>query len=380
MIQISIVIQTYTTKTHKTPARSRTCLFGEGGILKFKMAENLSEELDNRKVQSSDERPGFREELLEFWNLIPDKAVFFALFAAWSLLFHFYGNSTFGYVDTSSLFGWMKYSYGVTPDDEHGALIPLVVLGLIWWKRDQLVQVEKEGAWWPLGLVLLAIVLHWAGFVVQQVRISIVAYFLGLYGWIGMVWGRKFLQAIFFPYFLFAFCVPISTLAEFITFPLRMVVTVCSVAIAQGLGIDVIRDGSRIFDAENTYQYDVAPACSGIRSLIALLALTTIYGFVTFKRAWKRILMMALAGPLAVIGNVIRITAVIIAGEAFGNEAGVFVHDWFGFVTFLVAVVVVMALGYFLREPEENDLSAAQLTKEKAIASENQSNPSQAGL
>lgn len=325
------------------------------------MAENASEGLKNRESQSSEERPGFRDEFLEVWNKIPDKAIFFTLFAAWSLLFHFYGNSTFGYVDTSSLFGWMKYSYGVTPDDEHGALIPLVVLGLLWWKREQLTQVEKEGAWWPLGLVLLAIVLHWAGFVVQQVRISIVAYFLGLYGWIGMVWGRKFLQAIFFPYFLFAFCVPISTLAEFITFPLRMVVTVCSVAIAQGLGIDVIRDGSRIFDAENTYQYDVAPACSGIRSLIALLALTTIYGFVTFKRAWKRILMMALAGPLAVVGNVIRITAVIIAGEAFGNEAGVFVHDWFGFVTFLVAVVVVMALGYFLREPEENSPDSSQL-------------------
>ena len=67
--------------------------------------------------------------------------------------------------------------------------------------------------------------------------------------------------------------------------------------------------------------------------------------------------MVLIAAPLAVIGNVIRITSVIIAGEAFGKKAGLFVHDWFGFVTFLVAIVVVMLLGYVLREPE-NDLAA----------------------
>ena len=63
--------------------------------------------------------------------------------------------------------------------------------------------------------------------------------------------------------------------------------------------------------------------------------------------------MVLIAAPLAVIGNVIRITSVIIAGEAFGKKAGLFVHDWFGFVTFLVAIVVVMLLGYVLREPEK---------------------------
>jgi exosortase len=328
--------------------------------------DDHSEESQTSQVQGRDHQvgpapvdkksevdPGFKEEFLRVWHLFPDKGVFFALFAAWTLLFQFYGNSTFGYVDTQSMFGWLKYSYGVTPDDEHGALIPIVVAVLLWWKREELLSSPKNYNWSPIIFVLLAIALHWVGFVIQQVRFSIVAYFLGLYGWIGMVWGWKFMRAIFFPYFLFAFCIPISTLAEFITFPLRMIVAVSSVGIAQGLGIDVIRDGSRIFDAENTYQYDVAPACSGIRSLIALLALTTIYGFVTFRKAWKRILMVLIAAPLAVIGNVIRITSVIIAGEAFGKKAGLFVHDWFGFVTFLVAIVVVMLLGYVLREPEK---------------------------
>jgi len=48
-------------------------------------------------------------------------------------------------------------------------------------------------------------------------------------------------------------------------------------------GTDLVRDGTQLMDADHTFGYEVAAACSGIRSLTALLALTTIYGFVTFK-------------------------------------------------------------------------------------------------
>src|SRR6185503_9816914 len=147
---------------------------------------------------------------------------------------------------------------------------------------------------------------------------------------------------------LFAFCVPLGSLAESITFPLRMLVTKISVGISQAvLGIDVIRQGSQIFDAQRTYSYDVAPACSGIRSLISLLALTTIYGFLTFRATWRRLLMIAIAFPLAIAGNVIRITAVIIAAEAFGQNAGAKVHDGAGFITFGVAIICIMLLSYW---------------------------------
>jgi exosortase len=109
-------------------------------------------------------------------------------------------------------------------------------------------------------------------------------------------------------------------------------------------------DGNQAFGANRTFQYEVAAACSGIRSLIALVALTTIYGFMTFESNWKRALMMAVAIPLAVLNNLIRITGVIVIAEAFGEEAGLEFHDWAGFFTFAVALGCVMAVGYFLQE------------------------------
>jgi exosortase/archaeosortase family protein len=104
-------------------------------------------------------------------------------------------------------------------------------------------------------------------------------------------------------------------------------------------------------DPRGAYAYEVAAECSGIHSLIALLALTTIYGFITFSRLWKQLLVVCLAGPLALVNNVFRLVSIMIAAEAFGPKAGKFVHEWFGFVTFAMALGLLLAVGHWLGEP-----------------------------
>jgi exosortase len=295
-----------------------------------------------------------REELAGIWREMPYKPVFFSLLAAWLMLFHFLGNSTFGYLDTASLFGWLEYAYSNEPDDAHGRLIPFVVLVLYWVKRKELLALSKK-PWWPsLLLVAGGLALHVVGYLVQQARVSVIAFFIGLYGLTGLVWGRAWLQSTFFPFFLFAFCFPLGTLAEQITFPMRLWVSQISVGIGNLLGIEVVRVGTQLMGAGG-FNYDVAPACSGIRSLTALLALTTIYGFLTFQAAWKRALMMALAIPLALLGNVARVTGVIIVAQAFGEDAGTRFHDGAGFVTFAVALICIFAIAHFIRDRKTNE-------------------------
>jgi len=307
------------------------------------------------------ERSALRDELAALWASVPDKLLFFTLCAVWGVFFHVLGNSSFGYKDTSSLFGWMNYAYNSGEDDRHGKLIPLAVLALLLVKRRELTTVPKA-PWWPALVVVVAgLLLHMAGYIVQQARVSILAFFLGLYGLTGLVWGPRWLRATFFPYFLFMFCLPLGTLADKITFPLRTLVTHISVGIAHTLGIEAIRNGTQIMGA-NGFNFDVAPACSGIRSLTALTALTTIYGFLTFQAAWKRVLMVLVAGPLAVIGNVARVTGVILVSEAFGERAGLKFHDSAGFMTFIVAIICVMTLGRWLGE----DRAASPLEEQPA--------------
>jgi len=290
-------------------------------------------------------------EAADLWRSLPDKPLFFALLATWVLLFHFLGNSTFGYKDTPSLFSWMNYAYSNSADDEHGYLVPFVVLALLVWKRNELTPLPKS-PWWPaLSLVVLGLLIHIVGFVVQQTRLSIVAFFVGLYGLSGLVWGRQWLKATFFPCYLFIFSFPLGTLAESITFPLRLMATKITVALAHfPLGIEVLSNGTSIWDPGGRYQYEVAAACSGLRSLTAILALAMIYGFMQFQTSWPRLVLVLSAFPLAVFGNVVRLATIIFAAEGFNQSAGNYVHrSWLlSLLPYVPAILGLIILGRLL--------------------------------
>ncbi len=255
----------------------------------------------------------------------------FSLLAAWLTLFQFLGNSVFGYIYSPSLLVWMLNAYGsgdVSNDDAYGNLIPFLVIGLFWWKRKELLQLPLKI--WPSALwfVALGLALHILGYVTQEPRLSIMALFAGIYGLMGLAWGPAWLRNSFFPFFLFIFSVPVGTVIEPITFPLRILVSTLVEWVAHNvLGIGVLRVGTQLFDPLGTYRYDVAAACSGIRSLVAIFLFATVCGFMMFRSPWKRLFMMALAFPFAVLGNLLRMLLIIIAAEIGGQQWGNRVHE-----------------------------------------------------
>jgi exosortase len=268
-------------------------------------------------------------------------------------LFVFLGNSTFGYLDSTSIFAWAFDTYtSPESDTQFGLFMPFVVLALLWWKRQELVA-QPSGLWWP-GVLFIAAGLfaHLLGYVVQQPRLSFIGFFIGLYGLTGLAWGWHWLKTSLFPFFLLAFCIPAAG-TDALTFKMRLLVSWIVAGIAHlGLSPDLIRDGTQLLDAQRTFGYDVAAACSGIRSLTALLALTTIYGFIIFKSPWKRAAMIASAFPLAIAGNVLRLCFTIMVAEVGGQSAGKAVETKAGLVTFLVAIAGVYFLGSWLEKSE----------------------------
>ncbi len=282
-------------------------------------------------TQAIHEPLGFTDEVRVFWRQIPEKGLFFPLLLAWLALFQFLGNSTLGYEATQSLFRLMYIFYTKKndfSDDSHGTFIPLAVLGLLWWKRNELLAV-KTRVWWP-GLLMVAgsLFLHVLGYMIQQPRLSIVALFTGIYGLVGLTWGPHLLRATFFPFILFVFMVPLGSLTESITFPLRLAVSkLVAFFVQHVLAINVVADGTALVKQPWGYQYDVAAACSGIRSLIAVTAISIVYAFMSFQGIWRRGALIASALPLAVLGNTFRLLVIVIAAEWGGQEAGVQAHD-----------------------------------------------------
>ena len=296
----------------------------------------------------------FLTEFRAFWARLPDRPLFFTLLGAWALLFHFLGHCSFNFTDQPSLFAWMWGAWSAEAlEAGHGKIVPVVVLVLLWLRRNELLATPARN-WLPaLGGLAVALVIHVIGFTVQQPRISMVALAGGAWCLVGLVWGPGWLRKTFFPFLLLGFCVPLEALGEGLLFQLRLLVTRISVGLGHDLlGLDVLREGTRIFNSARTFNYDVAPACSGIRSLASLLAVTTIYGYVAFRAPWKRVVMIALAAPLAVAGNVARITTVIVLAEAFGHKTGAAAETNLGYVTFAVAIALMFLTGWVMREKE----------------------------
>lgn len=295
----------------------------------------------------------FRRDFPGVWRGLPYKGLFTLCLVIWTLLFEFLGNSTFGYINTHSLFAWTDYSYLSSQDDEHGFLIPFLVLGLLWWKRQELASVRAKPSVLALVLVACALLLHLLGYLSQQTRLSLAAFYFGLYALIGVVWGLEALRKTFFPLCLFAFALPLGTLAETLTFPLRLLATRLTSGIAGSvLGISVIQKGTLIYDPSGAFKYEVAAACGGLRSLTAVLALCTIYAFMNFKKARNIAGLIASGFPLAVLGNVTRLLVIIIVSEAFGQESGQYVHDssFFSLLPYVPPIVGIMVLGHLMRE------------------------------
>ncbi len=328
----------------------------------------------------------------ECWRRLPNKGFFFVLLAAWLALFHFLGNPTLGYVHSASLYAFLLGAYHpqLVPslraldlgafwhwmaESEQGfcLLIPLVVVGLCWWKRKELMA-QPLGLWWPgLGLVGLGLVIHLGAFLVQQPKVSILGLLTGFFGLMGLAWGPAWLRASFFPFFLLVFCIPLGGQAERISFELRLLVSRLVEFVANHLlGIGVQRQGTALMNPIGHYHYEVAAACSGLRSLMATLGLAIVYAFVAFRSWWKRGLLVASAFPLAVLGNLVRMLTIVVAAEMGGQAAGNAVHDGgpggvLSLLPYVPAFLGLILLGHWLREAKPKTAPSPQAEPKASV-------------
>ncbi len=316
----------------------------------------MQSETKQDAMQTSARAPGFAASLRQFGESIPHKALFLVLSLAWISLFHYLGNSNLGYAGlTSSLFNWLRIVYSSNPDEVLGPYMPLLIIALIWWKRKELSALEKR-VWWPaLAGFALAVLLHIAGYTIQQARLSIVAFVIGLYSLTGLLWGHRWMRATFFPIFLLGFAVPLTTDMEGLTLPLRQLATTITVKTSQILGINVVQEGTLMFDSAHRFQYNVEAACSGLRSLTTMLALSCIFAFTCFRQHWRRGLLVLSAVPFAVIGNVLRLLTIVIAAEAAGQAAGNYIHKhwFFNLIPYVPAMIGMSVMARLLREDKK---------------------------
>ncbi len=267
-------------------------------------------------------------------------------------VFQFFGNASRGYIDSASLFYWWGYQWAnPQSESEHGWLI----LGLSCWlfARNLRASNKEQGSSNKMGpaiaAMLTGLAVHLLGYALTQTRVSIVGFLIFAWGALALAGGRHGARAAAFPVVFMIFAIPFNML-DTVGFYLRLGVIEVAWHLAHLVGIDVIRNGTQLMSPDGGFQYDVAAACSGMRSLTALAALSLLLGYLNFRSWPARALVGLLCFPFAFIGNVVRIFVVIVMAEWRGQAAGVRAHDVMGFGVFVIVLGLVQLTVWLLQK------------------------------
>lgn len=276
-----------------------------------------------------------------------------AIFAFTVVLFHLQGNTTdiraFGRSAILWMVNWWKPEASAGTDYSHGWLIPFASLAIIWMRRHELMELPRRVSGWGLFFVVLALLLHWLGAKAQQTRVSLLALVLLLWALPFYFCGPAMARRLLFPCAYLLFCVPMTFL-DSLTFPLQVLSTITSTVLLNGLGLPCIRTGTYVsLPAENGFHFEVGEGCSGIRSMVALMALTAAYGFLTQKGPWRKWLLFLSSIPIAILCNVVRITTVGLVAAAYGEKFALSLyHDYSGYIVFTVAILLMLSFSQLI--------------------------------
>jgi len=221
----------------------------------------------------------------------------------------------------------------------HGVLIPLIAGFLIWHQKKTLSEIKlypSNAGLLILGSGLLLLAVGNIGAELFTIRLSMIPVLLGLTIYLGG-WGLGKLLLLPVGYLIFMIPIP-AILWNKIAFPLKLFATKFSVSAIQWLGIAVYREGNIIHLANTTLQ--VVDACSGLRSLTSLLALSGFIALLARYSSKRKIVLFLSAIPVAILVNIIRLVITAVLAEHYDQRvAEGFLHDFSGILVFLLALL-----------------------------------------
>ena len=249
-----------------------------------------------------------------------------------------------------SCYNWLTSHWSHVSNYSHGPLIPLIAIALVWWKWTDVSAASIKPLPSGLAVLTMAMAVYYIGVKAVQPRLVVFSFVLLLYGLTLTLGGLQLFRQLFFPITFLLLMIPLNFLDEVVGFPLRMMVTQASTAVLNWFGIETFRRGTAIYSS--VFHFDVADPCSGIRSLMALTTVTAAYGYVTQHAQWKRWVLFLSAMPLAVLGNMARVTSIALVAQVYGQElASKTYHEYSGYIVFSVALSAMVVIGLLLNFP-----------------------------
>ena len=248
------------------------------------------------------------------------------------------------------------------PNNSHGLLIPPLAIYFAWRKRKTFAaQAENPSTMAGVVLVVGSLFVYFVGRLGAEfflTRISAIGLVAGMllffYGW------RHF-RVMAFPLFFLVLGVPIPALLfKTGSIPLQGLASNASANLLTFCDVPVLQEGNVLQLASGGL--GVAEACSGLRSLVSLIALAVILGYIRWSGLGQRLFLIAMSIPVALLLNVVRITITGIIAENWSWKYAMgFFHEFSGWVVFVVVFAVLYGISSLIQKfwpspmPEDED-------------------------
>jgi len=244
----------------------------------------------------------------------------------------------------------MVLHWKVDSDYSYGFIIAPLALYFAWPQFKQIPRQNLAPSWWgvlPLTLSTISLTLGRLGGELMTLRVSFV---LALIGLVILLLGIEIFRRFAFPLCFLFLMIPLpASVLNVIAFPLQLFAADRAVDMLYLMHIPALREGNIIHLPETTLF--VEQACSGLRSLMALVTLGVIFAYFFRKRNSERVVLVLSTIPIAVLVNAFRVMLTGALTYKFGEQmAEGFLHEFQGLITFGLAFLLLLTearvLGY----------------------------------
>lgn len=224
------------------------------------------------------------------------------------------------------------------PQYTQGYIIPVLAVGVLWLRRRSMPSAANF-SWWGVLVVALGVGIRFLGTALFFEFVGVFSLIVILAGVVLCLGGPAMLRWSIPGFILLLFTVPIPFRVEMaVSGPLRGMSAQISTSVLQILGFPAVVEQNIVLVDEVTI--GVVEACSGLGMIITMLALMTAVAMVCNWPWWQKGLVIASALPIAVVANILRITATGVLYETWGKgTSDIFYHDLAGWIMMPVALV-----------------------------------------
>lgn len=227
-----------------------------------------------------------------------------------------------------------------------GFLAPPICAFFVWQKWSAARSLKRSPSSWGLALMVLGLLMHLAGTILDVSGPSALSLIPLVAGGCMYFHSTTLARVMWFALAFMIFMIPIpGGVIDRVGLPMQLLASGATAAILHLFHIDVSRAGIQL--TVDGYSMQVAQACSGMSSLVALVGVTAVFAHMSRLRPMYKWTMFALALPIALAANIIRITSISLAGITMGWEKAMSVwHEWSSPMLFLVAILLLFAINW----------------------------------